>query len=69
MGVLISSSSTGLPTWKAPARSPAPQLPAGFNDTFTSRYIDAGRLRQPAVIEGDGPPLLQVYLSPKRAVA
>src|SRR5688572_12970510 len=41
--------------------SGAPRLPAGFTDTFTSRYVDAGGLRQHAVIGGDGPPLLLVH--------
>jgi pimeloyl-ACP methyl ester carboxylesterase len=39
----------------------APNLPAGFTDTFTSRYVDAGELRLHAVIGGDGPPLLLVH--------
>ena len=39
----------------------APNLPAGFADTFTSRYIDTGELRLHAVIGGDGPPLLLVH--------
>ncbi len=39
----------------------APNLPAGFTDTFTSRYIDTGKLRLHAVIGGDGPPLLLVH--------
>ena len=57
--------------WAASARPPtpkgfgsvsgAPNLPAGFTDTFTSRYIDAGGLRQHAVIGGEGPPLLLVH--------
>jgi pimeloyl-ACP methyl ester carboxylesterase len=41
--------------------SGAPNLPAGFTDTFASRYIDTGGLRQHAVIGGDGPPLLLVH--------
>ena len=41
--------------------SQAPQLPAGFTDTFTSRYVDAGDVRLHAVIGGDGPPLLLVH--------
>ena len=41
--------------------SGAPNLPAGFADTFTSRYIDTGGLRLHAVIGGDGPPLLLVH--------
>jgi pimeloyl-ACP methyl ester carboxylesterase len=41
--------------------SGAPNLPAGFIDTFTSRYIDTGRLRLHAVIGGEGPPLLLVH--------
>jgi len=39
----------------------APNLPAGFTDTFTSRYIDAGDVRLHAVVGGDGPPLLLVH--------
>jgi pimeloyl-ACP methyl ester carboxylesterase len=38
-----------------------PHLPAGFRRTFRSRFIDAGGLRQHAVIGGDGPPLLLVH--------
>ncbi len=41
--------------------SGAPNLPAGFTDTFASRYVDAGGLRQHAVIGGEGPPLLLVH--------
>ena len=41
--------------------SGAPNLPAGFADTFTSRYVDAGDVRLHAVIGGDGPPLLLVH--------
>ena len=39
----------------------APNLPAGFADTFTSRYVDTGEVRLHAVIGGDGPPLLLVH--------
>jgi pimeloyl-ACP methyl ester carboxylesterase len=39
----------------------APDLPAGFVDTFTGRYIDTGELRLHAVIGGNGPPLLLVH--------
>lgn len=41
--------------------SGAPNLPAGFTDTFTSHFINAGGLGQHAVIGGDGPPLLLVH--------
>ena len=41
--------------------SAAPNLPAGFTDTFTSRYIDAGAVRLHAVIGGEGPPLLLIH--------
>ncbi len=41
--------------------SAAPNLPAEFTDTFTSRYIDTGELRLHAVIGGKGPPLLLVH--------
>jgi pimeloyl-ACP methyl ester carboxylesterase len=39
----------------------APHLPAGFTDTFTSRFIDTGQLRLHAVTGGQGPPLLLVH--------
>ena len=39
----------------------APNLPAGFTDTFTSRYVDTGELRLHAVVGGDGPPVLLVH--------
>jgi pimeloyl-ACP methyl ester carboxylesterase len=38
-----------------------PELPDGFVETFTSRYIDVGDLRLHAVIGGDGPPLLLIH--------
>ena len=41
--------------------SGAPNLPAGFADTFESRYVQAGDVRLHAVIGGDGPPLLLVH--------
>jgi hypothetical protein len=39
----------------------APNLPDGFAETFTSRFIDANGLRQHAVVGGDGPPLLLIH--------
>jgi pimeloyl-ACP methyl ester carboxylesterase len=58
----MSSSSAPLPTPEGPGSvSGAPNLPAGFTDTFTSRYIDTGDVRQHAVIGGEGPPLLLVH--------
>ena len=58
----MSSSSTHQPTPEGPGSvSGAPNLPEGFTDTFTSRYVDTGELRQHAVIGGDGPPLLLVH--------
>jgi pimeloyl-ACP methyl ester carboxylesterase len=41
--------------------SAAPNLPAGFTDTFSSRYVDTGEVRLHAVIGGDGPPLLLIH--------
>lgn len=41
--------------------SGAPNLPEGFTDTFTSRYVGAGDQRLHVVIGGDGPPLLMVH--------
>jgi pimeloyl-ACP methyl ester carboxylesterase len=41
--------------------STAPHLPADFTRTFRSRFIEAGGIRQHAVIGGAGPPLLLVH--------
>jgi hypothetical protein len=57
----MSASSTGLLSAEGPGSvSQAPNLPDGFTDTLTSRYVDAGAPRLHAVIGGDGPPLLLV---------
>ncbi|MFE6553914.1 alpha/beta fold hydrolase [Streptomyces sp. NPDC057746] len=65
------SPAVGLPSASATPRphtprgfgsvSSAPRLPAGFTDTFSSRFIQAGGLRQHVVVGGDGPPLLLVH--------
>jgi pimeloyl-ACP methyl ester carboxylesterase len=58
----MSTSSTGMPAPEGPGSvAGAPYLPAGFTDTFTSRYVDTGELRLHAVVGGDGPPLLLVH--------
>src|SRR4029450_1689269 len=58
----MSSSATELPTPEGPGSvSGAPHLPAGFTDTFTSRYVDTGIVRLHAVLGGEGPPLLLVH--------
>jgi pimeloyl-ACP methyl ester carboxylesterase len=41
--------------------SGAPNLPAGFADRFSSRFVEAGDVRLHAVIGGDGPPLLLIH--------
>jgi pimeloyl-ACP methyl ester carboxylesterase len=41
--------------------SGAPNLPDGFDDTFTSRFVDIGDLGLHAVVGGEGPPLLLVH--------
>jgi pimeloyl-ACP methyl ester carboxylesterase len=58
----MSSSAADLPTPEGPGSvSGAPNLPEGFTDTFTSRYVDTGDLRQHVVTGGDGPPLLLLH--------
>ena len=58
----MSSSPSDPPVPEGPGSvSGAPNLPAGFTDTFASRYIDTGDLRQHVVTGGDGPPLLLVH--------
>jgi pimeloyl-ACP methyl ester carboxylesterase len=53
---------TRLPVADGPGSvSQAPHLPAGFVDTFTSRYIDTDDVRLHAVIGGEGPPLLLIH--------
>jgi hypothetical protein len=62
----MSLSSAALSTPEGPGSvSGAPNFPAGFTDTFISRYIDTGELGQHAVIGGDGPPLLLVHGWPR----
>jgi pimeloyl-ACP methyl ester carboxylesterase len=41
--------------------SGAPNLPDGFTETFTSRYVDTREVRLHAVVGGDGPPLLLIH--------
>ncbi|MHB9847794.1 alpha/beta fold hydrolase [Streptomyces krungchingensis] len=41
--------------------STAPRLPAGFAETFKSRFVRANGIRQHVVVGGDGPPLLLVH--------
>ncbi len=66
----MTSSATRLATPEGPGSvSGAPNLPSGFTDTFTSRYVDAGGLRQHVVIGGDGPPLLLVHGWPQNGHA
>jgi pimeloyl-ACP methyl ester carboxylesterase len=58
----MSSSSTPLSAPEGPGSvSGAPNLPAGFGDTFTGGYVEAGEVRLHAVIGGKGPPLLLVH--------
>jgi hypothetical protein len=58
----VSSSEARLPAPEGPGSvSGAPNLPAGFTGTFTSRYVDTGELRLHAVTGGGGPPLLLVH--------
>jgi pimeloyl-ACP methyl ester carboxylesterase len=56
------NSSPTPPTPQGPGSvSGAPKLPAGFTETFTSRYVDSGEVRLHAVTGGGGPPLLLVH--------
>jgi pimeloyl-ACP methyl ester carboxylesterase len=55
-------SAIDLPAVEGPGSvSAAPDLPAGFTHTFTSRIVDTGDVRLHAVIGGDGPPLLLIH--------
>ena len=58
----MSHTSANLPTVEGKGSvSGVPQLPEGFANTFTSRYVDTGELRLHAVIGGEGPPLLLIH--------
>ena len=58
----MTSTSTELSVAQGPGSvSAAPNLPDGFTETFTSRFIDAGDVRLHAVIGGEGPPLLLIH--------
>src|SRR5262245_20904246 len=58
----LMKTSIALPVVEGPGSvSAAPNLPAGFTDTFTSRIVDTGDVRLHAVIGGDGPPLLLIH--------
>jgi pimeloyl-ACP methyl ester carboxylesterase len=58
----MSASSAGPPTPEGSGSvSGAPHLPEGFTDTFSSRYVDTGDLRQHVFTGGEGPPLLLVH--------
>jgi pimeloyl-ACP methyl ester carboxylesterase len=58
----MSSVSTQLPLAEGRGSvSEAPNLPDGFADTFSSRFVDIGDLRLHAVIGGGGPPLLLIH--------
>lgn len=58
----MSSSASAFPIASGPGSvSGVPELPSGFAETFTSRYVDTGDLRQHVVIGGDGPPLLLMH--------
>jgi pimeloyl-ACP methyl ester carboxylesterase len=59
-GLLMTSSSSAAPQGPGSA-SGAPNLPDGFANTFTSQLVDAGEIRQHAVVGGDGPPLLLIH--------
>jgi pimeloyl-ACP methyl ester carboxylesterase len=54
------SSSSSTPEGRGSV-SGAPNLPPGFTDTFSSRYVDTRDVRLHAVVGGDGPALLLVH--------
>jgi pimeloyl-ACP methyl ester carboxylesterase len=56
------TAATHQPTPEGPGSvSGAPNLPDGFTESFSSRYVEAGGLRQHVVVGGEGPPLLLVH--------
>ena len=58
----MSSSASALAVATGPGSvTGVPDLPDGFTETFTSRYVDTGDVRQHVVVGGDGPPLLLMH--------
>src|SRR6476659_3406143 len=58
----MSSLSTQLPVAEGRGSvSEVPNLPDGFTDIFSSRFVDIGELRLHAVVGGAGPPLLLIH--------
>ncbi|HYI32682.1 MAG TPA: alpha/beta hydrolase [Glaciibacter sp.] len=45
------------------------KVPAGFSDTFQSKFVEANGIRQHVVIGGDGPPVLLVHGWPEDSYA
>lgn len=45
------------------------KVPAGFADTFESKFVEANGIRQHVVVGGDGPPLLLVHGWPEDSYA
>jgi len=58
---MLMNSSAGITPEGAGSVSGAPNLPEGFTDLFTSRYVETGGLRQHVVTGGEGPPLLLLH--------
>jgi pimeloyl-ACP methyl ester carboxylesterase len=56
-----STSSSALIPTDPGSVSGAPFLPAGFRDTFSSHFVNAGKVGLHAVVGGKGPPLLLVH--------
>lgn len=58
----MSSSVSAFPVASGPGSvTGVPDLPSGFTETFASRYVNTGDLRQHVVVGGDGPPLLLMH--------
>ena len=58
---LIVSGALAATSFAATRPPDAPHLPRGFTKKFTSKFVNAGGLRQHVVIGGGGPPLLLVH--------
>jgi pimeloyl-ACP methyl ester carboxylesterase len=58
----MNASLSGLAIAEGPGSvTEAPNLPADFTDTFTSRFVQANGIRQHVVVGGSGPALLLVH--------
>ncbi|MHA7262881.1 alpha/beta fold hydrolase [Arthrobacter sp. TMN-37] len=69
--LVVGSATTGASTSEKTESwvTSGPQVPAGFSETFESRFVEANGIRQHAVVGGEGPAVLLVHGWPEDSYA